>query len=129
MKRKVLVVDDTAVVRDFYRSIFGNLGFEVVEAAVEAPLLNAEDFTEFFKEERDGTALVVSDGNLGEDSFTGVDVVRLVRSLDSSIPIFAVTSDSDLGKKMVTAGADRLFHKPFSVEEFVSEMKVRGIIE
>ena len=125
MKKKVFMVEDTAVVRDFYQSFLSNLGFEVVEVS----FFREEGFAEFFNEERDGMALVISDGWLGEDSFTGVDVVRLVRSLDSLIPIFAVTSDSDLAKKMVIAGADRFFHKPFNVEEFVSEMKVRGIIE
>ncbi len=114
MKNKIMVVEDNSQIRELYQRVIEANGFSAVEILDFTPDSVEKAFL-FYKDE---ILCVISDYNIS-DEFTGADVVKIIRGLDSTVPIFAICSDETDGQKMMALGANRFFPKPFSILDFI----------
>ena len=119
MKRKLLLVDDSALARRSLRHILESGGFEVVEA--EDGMLALE---RYFLEKPD---LVLLD--LVMKGMYGLDVLTKLRELDPSARIIVVSADiQDSSHQLVEeAGASAFINKPVERQNVLDV--VRTVLE
>lgn len=122
--KKVLVVDDSNVMRQIIKNNLKQLGFK-------ADLLSdAEDGAAGFRKLSEGKPdLIVSDWNMPK--MTGIEFLKAVRA-DANfkgIPFLMVTSETEKEKIMeaVQAGVSQYIVKPFNANQL--EEKIRGIFK
>ena len=120
--KKVMVVDDSSVMRQIIKNNLKQLGFD------QSNLLDAEDGQEALKKiNEDEVDLVISDWNMPR--MTGIDFLKAVRSDGSlkELPFLMVTSEADKEKIMeaVQAGVNQYIVKPFNATQL--EEKIREI--
>jgi two-component system chemotaxis response regulator CheY len=110
MPKKVLVVDDSAMMRKIVVKNVREAGFEVefVEAS------DGKEGLEKFQE--GGIDVVLSDWNM--PNMDGLTMVKEIRKLDpdKKVPIVMVTTEgsADKVKEAVLAGANNYLAKPFT---------------
>ncbi len=117
---KVMVVDDSSVMRQIIKNNLKQLGFEL------GNLLDAEDGEEALnKINRGGIDLVISDWNMPK--MTGIDLLRAVRADEvlKELPFLMVTSEADKEKIMeaVQAGVNQYIVKPFNANQLAEKVK------
>jgi two-component system chemotaxis response regulator CheY len=119
VKRKLLLVDDSALARRSLRNILESGGFEVVEA--EDGMLALE---RYFLEKPD---LVLLD--LVMKGMYGLDVLAKLRELDPSARIIVVSADvQDSSHQLVEqAGASAFINKPVERQNVLDV--VRTVLE
>jgi two-component system, chemotaxis family, chemotaxis protein CheY len=116
--KKVLVVDDSAVMRQIIKKNLKELGFSV--------LLEAENGAAGLKKAgEEPVDLIVSDWNM--PNMTGLEFLKAVRA-DASlkgIAFIMVTSESDKEKIMeaVKAGVNQYIVKPFNAIQLEEKIK------
>jgi two-component system, chemotaxis family, chemotaxis protein CheY len=120
--RKVMVVDDSSVMRQIIKNNLKQLGFEL------ANLLDAADGEEALKKINEGKVdLVISDWNMPK--MTGIDFLKAIRADGSlkELPFLMVTSEADKEKIMqaVQAGVNQYIVKPFNANQL--DEKIREI--
>jgi two-component system chemotaxis response regulator CheY len=119
--RKVMVVDDSSVMRQIIKNNLKQLGFELEN------LFDAEDGEEALGKIEEGVDLIISDWNMPK--MTGIDFLKAVRSdgVLKEIPFLMVTSEADKEKIMeaVQAGVNQYIVKPFNANQL--EEKIREI--
>lgn len=120
--RKVMVVDDSSVMRQIIKNNLKQLGFEL------ANLLDAEDGEEALKKINEGEVdLVISDWNMPK--MTGIDFLKAIRADGSlkELPFLMITSEADKEKIMqaVQAGVNQYIVKPFNANQL--DEKIREI--
>jgi two-component system, chemotaxis family, chemotaxis protein CheY len=120
--RKVMVVDDSSVMRQIIKNNLKQLGFEL------SNLLDAEDGEDALQKiNQDRIDLVISDWNMPK--MTGIDFLKAVRADDAfkELPFLMVTSEADKEKIMeaVQAGVNQYIVKPFNANQL--EEKIREI--
>lgn len=114
-KRKVLLVEDDALVRMFVMDLLEDLHFEVVERADGKGALAALD------EEKD-IDLLVTDVSLPGKS--GAEIAGEARRLRAGLPILFTTGHSDFAwTDPVGEGAFAVLAKPFDVAAFSETLK------
>jgi CheY-like chemotaxis protein len=115
VKKKILVVDDSAMSRRMLRRIVESAGYEVVEAAEGAAGLE-----QYFLEKPD---LVFLD--LTMKDMYGLDVLAKLRELDADSRVIIASADiQDSTREMVTAaGANAFINKPLSPEKVLQALK------
>ncbi|QPJ65722.1 MAG: response regulator [Candidatus Nitrohelix vancouverensis] len=121
--KKVLVVDDSAVMRQIIKNTLKQLGFGA------GNLTEAEDGAAGLKKlEENGVDLVISDWNMPK--MTGIEFLKAVRGSASlkGTNFIMVTSEADKEKIMeaVQAGVNQYIVKPFNakqLEEKISAIK------
>lgn len=118
--RKVMVVDDSSVMRQIIKNNLKQLGFEL------GNLLDAEDGEEALnKINQGGIDLVISDWNMPK--MTGIDLLRAVRADEvlKELPFLMVTSEADKEKIMeaVQAGVNQYIVKPFNANQLEEKVK------
>jgi len=118
--KKVIVVDDSSVMRQIIKNNLKQLGFEL------ANLLDAEDGEEAMKRINEGGVdLVISDWNMPK--MTGIDFLKSVRSDGAfkDLPFLMVTSEADKEKIMeaVQAGVNQYIVKPFNANQLEEKIK------
>jgi two-component system chemotaxis response regulator CheY len=118
--KKVMVVDDSSVMRQIIKNNLKQLGFEL------ANLLDAEDGEEAMKRINEGGVdLVISDWNMPK--MTGIDFLKTVRSDGAlkELPFLMVTSEADKEKIMeaVQAGVNQYIVKPFNANQLEEKIK------
>lgn len=118
--KKVMVVDDSSVMRQIIKNNLKQLGFEL------ANLLDAEDGEEAMKRiSEGGVDLVISDWNMPK--MTGIDFLKTVRSDGAlkELPFLMVTSEADKEKIMeaVQAGVNQYIVKPFNANQLEEKIK------
>jgi two-component system chemotaxis response regulator CheY len=122
-KKKVLVVDDSATVRQQVAQVLTKVGFEVLEAAdgqIGADMING-----------DGSInVVICDVNMPR--VNGIEMVISVKSnqKNADLPILMLTTDGQpaLIKKAKEAGARGWIVKPFNPAQLVAAVqKLAGI--
>lgn len=111
MKRKLLLVDDSALARRSMRSILESEGFEVVEA--EDGMLALE---RYFLEKPD---LVLLD--LVMKGMYGLDVLTKLRQLDPAARVIVVTADVQESSHQLVeeAGARAFINKPIERQQML----------
>ena len=115
MKKKILVVDDSAMSRRMLRRIVESAGYEVVEADEGAAGLE-----QYFLEKPD---LVFLD--LTMKDMYGLDVLAKLRELDAEARVIIASADiQDSTREMVrAAGANAFINKPLSPEKVLQALK------
>jgi len=115
---KLLVVDDSAIIRKIIRTAADALELETEEAqdGIEALEKLEADYTEI--------DLVLMDWNMPEKS--GYDVLVEIKSSEKfrHIPVMMVTTEGQKSSIVaaVRAGADNYLTKPFTTEELQSKI-------
>ena len=120
--RKVMVVDDSSVMRQIIKNNLKQLGFELDN------LLDAGDGEEALTKIGVGIVdLIISDWNMPR--MTGIDFLKTIRADEAlkEIPFLMVTSEADKEKIMeaVQAGVNQYIVKPFNANQL--EEKIREI--
>jgi two-component system KDP operon response regulator KdpE len=111
----VLIVDDERSIRLSLRTILGNFGFDIVEAArgEEAlALVRTEQF--------DAVLLDINMPGIG-----GIEVCRLMRKASPRLPIVMLTVQGSEDRKVeaLNAGADDYITKPFQLRELTARLR------
>ncbi len=118
MAKKILVVDDSAAIRQSITYVLQQGGYEVVEAK--------DGLDGFETLMRTGTVdLVITDVNM--PNLDGISLIRKIRaeSAYKFVPIIVLTTESQ-GSKMTEgkeAGATGWIVKPFSAEKLIGVVK------
>jgi two-component system chemotaxis response regulator CheY len=120
MTIKVLIVDDSPIMRAFMKRVFALAGLET------AVLLEAGDGQEALGVLRcDSVDLILSDVNMpvmnGEEFLRALKADQALRS----IPFIVVSTDARLDRvdQMMTLGANGYITKPFAVERLRAEIE------
>lgn len=114
---KVLVVDDSAIMRKVIEQILEMLGHESVPAA------NGLDAFERLKEHTD-VRLILLDWNMPE--MNGIEFLRAVKEMPhlAEIPVIMLTTESERRKMIeaIEAGAKHYLTKPFQPETLATKI-------
>jgi len=118
--KKVIVVDDSSVMRQIIKNNLKQLGFE------QSNLVDAEDGEQALKKiSEDAIDLVISDWNMPK--MTGIDFLKAIRSDGAlkELPFLMVTSEADKEKIMeaVQAGVNQYIVKPFNATQLEEKIK------
>jgi two-component system KDP operon response regulator KdpE len=111
---RVLVVDDEPPIRKLLRMGLGTQGYEILEAS------NGKTALEQLGNEPD---LIILD--LGLPDIQGLELLRMLRARDESVPIVVLSSRGDEAAKVAALdlGADDYVTKPFGMEELLARMR------
>ena len=111
----VLIVDDERSIRLSLKTILGNLGFDIVEAArgeEAVALVRSEQF--------DAVLLDINMPGIG-----GIEVCRIMRKVSPRLPIVMLTVQGSEDRKVeaLNAGADDYITKPFQLRELTARLR------
>ena len=118
MEKKILVIDDSAIVRNVHAVILKSAGYEVIEA-----INGAEGYEKALAEEMD---LMVVDINTPEmDGYTFCEKIR-ENAKYKNVPIMIVSVESEQEDKIkgFKAGANLFLVKPVKSDEFVENVNM-----
>ena len=114
---KVLVVDDSAIMRKVITQILEMLGHDAVPAS------NGLDAFERLKEHED-VRLILLDWNMPE--MNGIEFLRAIKTRPrlSEIPVIMLTTESERRKMIeaIEAGAKHYLTKPFQPETLATKI-------
>jgi two-component system KDP operon response regulator KdpE len=112
---KVLVVDDEPPIRKLLRMGLSAHGYEILEAPSGQVSLELLDQRK--------PDLVILD--LGLPDIQGLDLLRMIRSRNESVPIVVLSSRGDEAGKVqaLDLGADDYVTKPFGMDELLARMR------
>ena len=105
MKKKVLIVEDYAGVRNFMKFMVESYGYQVLEAK------NGQKAVESINQEHPDLILM----DLSMPIMDGVAATRIIRKFDgmAELPIIAVTAHGEsFSKQAMEAGCNDLLNKP-----------------
>jgi two-component system KDP operon response regulator KdpE len=111
---KILVIDDEPPIRKLLRMGLSTQGYQILDAP------NGKTALELMAEAPD---LVILD--LGLPDMQGLDLLRMIRMRNESIPIVVLSSRGDEAGKVqaLDLGADDYVTKPFGVDELLARMR------
>jgi len=111
---KILVVDDEPPIRKLLRMGLSTQGYEVIEAP------NGKAALELLAE---SPALIILD--LGLPDIQGLELLRMIRARNESVPIVVLSSRGDEAGKVeaLDLGADDYITKPFGMDELLARMR------
>jgi two-component system chemotaxis response regulator CheY len=113
---KVLVVDDSSMIRRLIKNNLSQAGYDdVLEAA------NGEEAVEHSKDS--GVGLILMDWNMPK--VTGLEAVQAIRASGNKTPIVMVTTESEKGHvvEAIKAGINDYLVKPFTAEALIERVK------
>ena len=111
---KILVIDDEPPIRKLLRMGLTTQGYEISEAP------NGKKSLELLAQKPD---LVILD--LGLPDMEGLELLRMIRARNGSVPIVVLSSRGDEGGKVqaLDLGADDYVTKPFGMDELLARMR------
>jgi two-component system KDP operon response regulator KdpE len=114
---KVLVIDDELPIRKLLRMGLTAQGYDVVEAQ------NGKIALELLAQ---SPALIILD--LGLPDIQGIDLLRMIRGRNDSVPVVVLSSSGDEAHKVqaLDLGADDYLTKPFGMDELLA--RIRGAL-
>jgi len=117
MRKKILIVDDSATVRQVLSMTLRGTGYEVVEATDGQEALEYLD-----SRESEPFNMLITDLNMPR--VDGIDLIRQVRRTDGFrfVPIIMLTTETEENKKQAgkAAGASGWVVKPFKPEQLLA---------
>lgn len=121
MGTKILIVDDSASMRQMVHFTLEEAGYDVAEG------VDGKDG--FNKLEAENPALIITDINM--PNMNGIELIKAVRKTDKfkAVPIIVLTTESEQSKQEAgkRAGATAWLVKPFTPEQLISTVqKVSG---
>jgi CheY-like chemotaxis protein len=116
MKRKILVVDDSALARRLNRRILEELGYDVEEA-----LGGAEALEQYALGQHD---LVILDMLM--TGMYGLEVLQKLKELNPSLPVIVVTADIQRSTRdqVKEGGASAMVNKPINKDELAEILEL-----
>jgi two-component system, chemotaxis family, chemotaxis protein CheY len=118
MKKKILVVDDFASIRDFVCETLQRKGYDTIGAA------NGNEAFKVLGEAQD-VNLVLTDYNMPD--CTGFELLKKIKAnpLMASIPVVFLTTDSNPDKMRAAkeAGLSAWIKKPYRAETFFAQIE------
>ena len=113
---KILVVDDSAVMRNMIKRALKKGG-------IEADIIEAGDGIEALAQIPNSPDLILCDWNM--PNMSGLEFVRELRSKGEEIPVLMVTTETHFDKQREAkdAGATGFLAKPFTPEELAAQIK------
>lgn len=116
-KKKILSVDDSAIIRKIIKSTVEVLRYELLEAS------DGEEAISILNTEKN-VRLILLDWNM--PGMNGYDFLKIAKNhiVFKSIPIMMVTTESEKENiiKAVQAGVSNYLIKPFSTEELMKKI-------
>ena len=116
---KMLIVDDSVMIRKVVQAAVEKIGFEPVEAK------NGQEAMEKIEKDPSDIALVLLDWNM--PVLDGYSVLKKIKQSEkfSHIPVLMVTTEVDRKRviQAVEAGATNYLMKPFSQEDLIEKIK------
>jgi two-component system KDP operon response regulator KdpE len=111
---KILVIDDEPPIRKLLRMGLGTQGYQILDAP------NGKTALELMAEAPD---LVILD--LGLPDMQGLELLRMIRARNESVPIVVLSSRGDEAGKVqaLDLGADDYVTKPFGMDELLARMR------
>jgi two-component system KDP operon response regulator KdpE len=111
---KVLVIDDEPPIRKLLRMGLSTQGYEILEAP------NGKAALDLLAQNPD---LIILD--LGLPDMHGLDLLRMIRGRNDSVPIVVLSSRGDEAGKVqaLDLGADDYLTKPFGMDELLARMR------
>jgi two-component system, OmpR family, KDP operon response regulator KdpE len=111
---KVLVIDDEPPIRKLLRMGLSAQGYEILEAP------NARTSLQLLAQKPD---LIILD--LGLPDIQGLELLRMIRARDESMPIVVLSSRGDEAGKVeaLDLGADDYVTKPFGMDELLARIR------
>ena len=111
---KILVVDDEPPIRKLLRVGLSTQGYEILEAP------NGKASLELLAQKPD---LIILD--LGLPDIQGLELLRMIRARNESVPIVVLSSrDDEVGKvQALDLGADDYVTKPFGMDELLARLR------
>ena len=111
---KILVIDDEPPIRKLLRMGLGTQGYQILDAP------NGKTALELMAEAPD---LVILD--LGLPDMQGLDLLRMIRVRNESVPIVVLSSRGDEAGKVqaLDLGADDYVTKPFGMDELLARIR------
>ncbi len=111
----ILIVDDERSIRLSLKTILGNFGFDIVEAARGEEALSLTRTEQF-----DAVLLDINMPGIG-----GIEVCRLMRKASPRLPIVMLTVQDSEDRKVeaLNAGADDYITKPFQLRELTARLR------
>jgi two-component system, OmpR family, KDP operon response regulator KdpE len=111
---KVLVIDDEPPIRKLLRMGLGTQGYEILEAGTGKTSL------ELLEQKPDVVIL-----DLGLPDIQGLELLRMIRGRNESVPIVVLSSRGDEAGKVqaLDLGADDYVTKPFGMDELLARMR------
>ena len=111
---KILVIDDEPPIRKLLRMGLTTQGYEISEAP------NGKQSLELLAQKPD---LVILD--LGLPDMEGLELLRMIRARNGSVPIVVLSSRGDEAGKVqaLDLGADDYVTKPFGMDELLARMR------
>mgnify|MGYP003565529072 CR=1 FL=1 len=116
---KMLIVDDSVMIRKVVKTAVEKIGFLPVEAK------NGKEAMEMIEKDHSDIALVLLDWNM--PVIDGYSVLKSIKQSEkfSHIPVLMVTTEVDRKRiiQAVEAGATNYLMKPFSQEDLIEKMQ------
>jgi two-component system KDP operon response regulator KdpE len=111
---RVLVIDDEPPIRKLLRMGLGTQGYQILDAP------NGKTALELIAQKPD---LVILD--LGLPDMSGLDLLRMLRERNESVPIVVLSSRDDETAKVqaLDLGADDYVTKPFGMDELLARIR------
>ncbi|HBS28312.1 MAG TPA: hypothetical protein DEB06_02420 [Phycisphaerales bacterium] len=124
-RKRILVVDNEAVIRDTMREVFEKRGAEVTQCADGTSAVKLLDQWRVSQDPDQGFDLIVSDINIGDK--TGYEVFAAAKGASATAPVILVTGFGyDPHHSIVRASQEGLqcvLFKPFQVEKLLDEAR------
>lgn len=120
---KLIVADDSRLVRGIVEKAVSSIGFEAVLAA------NGQEALNILTADDQGIDLVLLDWNM--PVLNGIDVIRTMRGNDrfERIPVLMISTESedDRIQEAMSAGAQGYLTKPFTADQLIGA--IRRVLE
>lgn len=118
MAKKIMAVDDSALIRELLQDTLSAAGYDVVTAVDGAEAL--------VKMQSEACDMLVTDLNMPK--LDGIDLVSAVRKMPGQrfLPIIMLTSETDGAKKISgkQAGASAWIDKPFKPQQLLAVVQM-----
>ena len=111
----LLLVEDNPDIRWVVAELLTDEGYEVIEAENGGAAIT---ILREYQLPVDGICLVVLDMMMPKAN--GMDVLRELAEFDHSIPVIAMSADSQQLQRAMNAGADDTLAKPFDLDQLVN---------
>ena len=116
---KIIIADDSRVMRSIIERVIKTIGFETVHAS------NGQEVLDLLDHGTDDIGLVLLDWNM--PILSGIDVLKNMQQRDyhRQIPVLMVSTESEDGKitQAIDAGACGYLSKPFTSDELTSTIQ------
>lgn len=112
----ILLVEDDDFNYKYIYHIFLNTPFEIIRAK------NGKDALTIFEENKN-IDLILMDLKLPD--INGIEIIKIIRRLNSQIPIICQTAarDDSISMEIISAGCNEVIIKPFSKEQLIKIIK------